>query len=185
MFGELLASPGVEEVFEPAGPIGIMALHGGLEAGTYEIARDVAKATGASLYAVVQPDDLRWHVPSIHFDPDRSPHLARFLRSAQFAVSIHGFGRRFLSATALLGGRNRAAAQLLAEGLEQRGFTAIWDQDRIPRPLRGLHRRNPVNLPERAGVQVELTRDLRDPPVRQRLAAALAGEVDALAAALG
>jgi phage replication-related protein YjqB (UPF0714/DUF867 family) len=158
-----------------------MALHGGLEAGTFEIAQEVAHATGASLYAVIQPHDLRWHVPSILFDPAASPSLRRFLAHARFAISLHGFGRQGVKATALLGGCNRAAAARLATGLGRHGFAAVSDYAAMPSGLRGLHRRNPVNLPERGGVQVELTPDLRRTPQRHRFTAALSAELPRLA----
>ncbi len=183
MFDELLASRGVREVYEPGSAIGVAALHGGLEAGTFEIASQVAATTGASLYAVVQPDDLRWHVPSTRFDPNVSPALRRFVDSVQFVVSLHGFGRRHLTRTALLGGRNHAAADGLARALAAQGFTAVSDPAAIPAPLRGRHERNPVNLPPAGGVQIELTPDLRRRPDRDRFAAALAGALPPLAAA--
>ena len=53
-----------------------MAIHGGLEEGTETMAEAVAEATGASLYAVVQPQTLWWHVPSIRYDPAESAALA-------------------------------------------------------------------------------------------------------------
>lgn len=178
---DLLETDGVREVTVPGSSLGVMALHGGLEEGTFEIARTIADVTGASLYAVVQPEDVRWHVPSIHFDPAHSDALRRFIASVRFAVSIHGFGRQFLSATALVGGANADAADRVAAGLRRRGFTAVSDRNAIPKRLRGLHGKNPVNLPSRGGVQVELTPDLRRLPVRRKLAAALAAEVEVLA----
>lgn len=175
MLAELLAEPGVREIHVPGSGVGLMALHGGLEQGTWEIARDVASATGASLYAVVQPPDLRWHVPSIRFDPDHSEPLQRYLRSVDVAVSLHGFGRRGIRSTALLGGRNRALAVELAGALEARHrLRVVHAPEEIPSRLRGLHPRNPVNLPPRGGVQIELTADLRIGATRNRIAAALA-----------
>lgn len=174
---ELLQTSGVNEVFEPGSRLGIMALHGGLEAGTFEIARDVAAATGAGLYAVVQPEDLRWHVPSIRFDPTHSRKLRRFLDSTALAVSLHGFGRDAMEATALLGGRDRSLAASLAEAIRGRGFDVVSERSRIPKKLRGVHPRNPVNLPPLGGIQIELTPDLRIEPHRSRLTGVL---VDAL-----
>ncbi|MDZ4827532.1 MAG: poly-gamma-glutamate hydrolase family protein, partial [Actinomycetota bacterium] len=70
MLDELLACPGVEERTDLRSPVGFLALHGGLEAGTAEIAAAAAAAADASLYAVVQPDDLHWHIPSHRYDPE-------------------------------------------------------------------------------------------------------------------
>ena len=69
MLGELLAHDGVEEHLVVASRVGFLALHGGsLERETDRIAREAAERSGASLYAVCQPDDLRWHVPSVRMD---------------------------------------------------------------------------------------------------------------------
>lgn len=174
MLTDLLATPGVREIHVPGSTVGIMALHGGLERGTWEIASHVAGAIGASLYAVVQPEDMRWHVPSIRFDPAHSDALRRYLHSVDVVVSLHGFGRRGMQATALLGGRNRrlaaACAATLAAGDEVRAVTAPAE---IPAKLRGMHPQNPVNLPPQHGVQVELTQDLRVGRPRRRVAEAL------------
>src|SRR6266576_6472167 len=64
MLDQLLASPGVAERLVTGSRFGFCALHGGLEQGTAEIAEAAASTSGASLYTVVQPDNLRWHVPS-------------------------------------------------------------------------------------------------------------------------
>lgn len=136
-----------------------MAYHGGnLEVGTDRIARAVAERIGASCYVVRQPDDLRWHIPSKHIDPTVSAPLASFLDHVDEVVTIHGFGRRSMFTTLLLGGRHRELANHLAPHLRDSlpGYEVIDDIDRIPRPLRGLHPDNPVNRPRRRGVQIEL-----------------------------
>ena len=161
MLADLIATEGVEEIHRPGGSAGVMAIHGGLEEGTAAIARAVADATGAALYAVIQPPDLRWHVPSIRYDPAESATLAAFLASIETTISLHGFGRPGLESTALLGGRNRSLAKGLAAEFTARGLRAIADLDAIPKRLKGVHRRNPVNLPPRRGVQVELPIELR------------------------
>ncbi len=178
MLDRLLSTPGVREIHIPRGPVGMMALHGGLEHGTFDIAATVAERSGASLYAVVQPDDLFWHVPSISYDPGHSEALAGFLADISLAVSIHGFGRREMVATALIGGRNEAAGRRIAAELGgDASIVAIAERDAIPPKLRGVHPRNPVNAPSSGGVQIELTPDLRRPPARERVTDALAGIV--------
>ena len=73
MFDELLAHPGVREVSELRSRFGFMAFHGGnLETGTDEIVAGRRRASGASYYAIIQPPDLRWHLPSTGIDPVRS-----------------------------------------------------------------------------------------------------------------
>jgi phage replication-related protein YjqB (UPF0714/DUF867 family) len=158
VFADLLAHPGVDESSEIAGRVGFLALHGGLERGTAEIARAAATRSGASWYAVVQPPDLRWHVPSHRFDPEVSPHLARVLDHCDLVVSIHGYGREGLWTTLLLGGDDRRCARALGTCL--RGalpeYEVLDDLDAIPRELRGVDPRNPVNRARGGGVQLEL-----------------------------
>ncbi|HEX5366393.1 MAG TPA: poly-gamma-glutamate hydrolase family protein [Acidimicrobiales bacterium] len=156
----LLAHPGVEEECVLRGRFGLMAIHGGnLERGTDVIAALAAERAGASLYTVRQPPGLVWHVPSTAFDPVASPHLAAFLAHVDSAVSVHGFRRGGLSTTLLVGGGNRHLAGRLATGLRSTmggGFTVLDELEAIPSPLRGVHLRNPVNLPPGGGAQLEL-----------------------------
>lgn len=159
MLDELLAHPGVEEECVLRSRFGFMAFHGGnLERGTDEVAEVAATASGASLYAVRQPHDLRWHVPSTEFDPSRSERLAGFLGHVDVVVTVHGYGRRGMFTSLLLGGANRRLARHLAGHLRPAlpGYVVVDDLDAIPRPLRGLHPRNPVNRPSSSGVQLEL-----------------------------
>jgi phage replication-related protein YjqB (UPF0714/DUF867 family) len=182
----LLATPGVEEVCRLHGRFGFMAYHGGnLERGTDVIARAAAERAGASFYAVLQPPDLRWHVPSVEYDPTHSRALAAFVAHVDTVVTIHGYGREGLWATLLVGGGNRPLATRLGRALRTElgdGFTVLDDLASIPRPLRGLHRRNPVNLPAGGGAQLELPPRVRagtgvptfEPAYEQAVVAALA-----------
>src|SRR5437763_13860890 len=89
----LLTEPGVEEVLELAGPVGFLALHGGAQDRvTDEIAAAAAERSGASLYAVVQPSTLRWHIPSYRYSPDESERLRRFVEHVRVVISVHGYG---------------------------------------------------------------------------------------------
>jgi phage replication-related protein YjqB (UPF0714/DUF867 family) len=162
VFADLLAHPGVEERCELRSSFGFMALHGGLEQATAELATDAAERAGASLYTVVQPDDLRWHVPSYRYDPACSDPLASFLDHVDVVVSVHGYGGLRGSddrwTTVLVGGQNRTLAARLAADLTAAlpHYTWLADLDRIPSHLRGVHPDNPVNRPRFAGVQLEL-----------------------------
>jgi len=158
-FAELLATPGVEEVMEERSRFGFMAFHGGsLEEMTDVIARAAAQQAGASYYGVHQPNDLQWHLPSTAIDPAVSAPLARFLVHVEVVVTIHGFGREGFWATLLLGGQNRTLADHVGGHLRTAlpAYEIATDLERVPQPLRGLHPRNPVNLPRGAGVQIEL-----------------------------
>ena len=180
MLAELIATPGVEEIVARRSRVGVMALHGGLEDRTADIAAEVSRQVGASLYAVVQPDDLRWHVPSIEYDPAASPALRDFLEHVTLAVSFHGFGRRGMEDTVLLGGSNRRAAALLAASLRERtGLRIVDELDDMPAGLRGMHPRNPVNLPADGGVQVELSPGAREPSAAADVAGAVAAALAA------
>lgn len=182
-WAELLAHPEVEERAVLAGRVGFMAFHGGLEAGTAEIAEAAADASLASLYLVRQPAALRWHVPSHAVTPQGSELLGTWLEHVDVAVALHGYGRIARPRRILLGGRNRDLAGRLATQLARRlpGLTAVTDLDDMPPELRGLHRDNPVNRPVRGGVQVELppsARDVRlDPDAPGRVVRALAESV--------
>ncbi len=158
-FAQLLATPGVEEVCELGGHFGFMAFHGGaLEEMTDVIARAAAERTGASYYGVHQPKGLERHIPSTRFDPAVSERLRSFVDHVHTVITIHGFGRSGMFHTLLVGGRNRHLAHHVGEHLRHRlpAYEIATDLDRIPRELQGLHPKNPVNLPERQGVQIEL-----------------------------
>jgi phage replication-related protein YjqB (UPF0714/DUF867 family) len=164
VFADLLAHPGVCERVALRGPVGFMAIHGGsLERGTAEIAAAAAGAAGASLYAVEQPPDLRWHLPSHCIGPESSRALATFLDHVEVVVSIHGYGREGWWTRLLAGDADRELATRVAAHLRVSlpGFEVVDDLDLIPRELRGLHPTNPVNLARGGGVQLELPPRIR------------------------
>ncbi len=162
MLPELLATDGVREHLDLGSTVGFLALHGGLERGTFEIAHEAARRSGASLYGVVQPADLRWHVPSSAYDPAHSAALRAFLDHVEVVVSVHGYGGLRTSddrwTTVLVGGSDRALARRLATCLRAPlpDYTFLDDMDLIPEHLRGVHPENPVNLVRGGGVQLEL-----------------------------
>jgi len=169
VLAELLALPGVDERLTLRSRFGFCALHGGLEAATAEIAAAAAHAAGASYYAVVQPDDLHWHVPSHRYAPAQSSALSEFLAHVDVIISVHGFGGVREAddrwTTALLGGSNRSLARVMgsALGAALPGYRWIGDLDAIPSHLRGVHPANPVNLAPNGGVQLELPPRVRRP----------------------
>jgi phage replication-related protein YjqB (UPF0714/DUF867 family) len=162
MFDQLLATPGVEERLVLRCEFGFCALHGGLEQGTAEIARAAAERVGASYYAVVQPDDLRWHVPSHRYDPEQSAELQAFVSHVDAVISVHGFGGLRDAddrwTTALLGGTNRELAHVLGDALDRALPQYRWvrELEEMPAHLRGIHPSNPVNRVRDGGVQIEL-----------------------------
>ncbi|MBI4934778.1 MAG: poly-gamma-glutamate hydrolase family protein [Actinobacteria bacterium] len=163
-FRSLLQSPGVREVCELRGPVGFMAYHGGaLEEMTDVIARHAAEASDASYYGVLQPEDLRWHIPSHKVSPDESPTLQSFIDHVKVVVTVHGYGRDGMWTTLLLGGQNRDFAEHVAGHLRPvlPQYTVETTLRHMPRELRGLHEKNPVNLPPLQGVQIELPPRIR------------------------
>ena len=163
-FAELLAHPDVVEELVLGSRVGFLALHGGLEPGTAEIARAAADRSCSSSYVIVQPHDMKRHVPSHQTDPACAPQFAEFLRHVEVLVSVHGYwGRGHLHAAILLGGADRGAAGALAVVLRSAlpDYRVVDDIDVIPRRLRGLDPRNPVNHGPRGGVQVELPHPVR------------------------
>ena len=162
---DLLSIKGIVEQLELRSTLGLCALHGGgLERGTDIVAREVAKKTGASYYALVQPEGLRYHLPSSRFDPTESPRLTDFLQRSETVLSIHGYGREDDFWAVLLGGKNRPLAHHLAShlrGVLPEDYRVVDEIEAIPKPLRGLHPNNPVNLVPNKGVQVEIPPGLR------------------------
>lgn len=165
-FAELLAHPEVEEVCVLRGHarprerrLGFMAYHGGgLEEMTEVVARRAADLAGASYYGVHQPLGMENHVPSIEVSPDVSGALRSFVDHVHTVITIHGFGRMGYFASLLVGGQHRELAEHMGGHLRNHlpAYDVITDIELIPTDLRGLHPRNPVNLPPGRGVQIEL-----------------------------
>ncbi|MFD4787345.1 poly-gamma-glutamate hydrolase family protein [Streptomyces sp. NPDC058459] len=139
-----------------AGPVGLLALHGGVEGGTAELASEVATRTGATLLTFTQPEGPPTHIPSTRMPPCTP--LTTFLSHATLTISLHGHSRRTAPRTIYAGGSNRPAARILATALSHRApaFEPITTLADIPRPLRGLHPDNPVNQTRDGGAQLEL-----------------------------
>jgi phage replication-related protein YjqB (UPF0714/DUF867 family) len=185
VIADLLASTGVVETCELRAPFGFMALHGGsLERGTAEVARRAADASGASIYAVEQPDDLQWHIPSHLYDPVAAPNLGAFLAHVDVVVSVHGYGREGWWTRLLVGGADRELAARTASTLRAHldGFEVLDGIEAIPKELRGLHPDNPVNRCRGSGVQLELPPRVRGlgPNGRGEYVDALVGGLAAL-----
>lgn len=164
---ELLACRGVEEDLALRSRFGFMAFHGGsLETKTDAIAKEAAHRSGASFYAIRQPPNLRWHIPSSLFRAEESHKLQAFFEVVDIVVTVHGFRRKAFPRHVMLGGRNRALAAHLADALRPALPRAVVVDDlaEIPKPIRGVHPDNPVNVPRLSGVQVELSPVVRVEP---------------------
>lgn len=164
-FADLLGQPGVSEHVELRSTFGFMAFHGGpVERVTSLVAHEAATASNASVYSIDQPDHRPLHLPSTRFTPEDSRHLATFFEHIDDVCTVHGYGREREKQHVLVGGQNRSLASHIAghlrDQLDER-FPVIDELDAIPRELRGVHHRNPANLPEQGGVQLELPPALR------------------------
>lgn len=158
-FADLLALEGVVEELQIRGPIGFCAFHGGnLERVTDTIASRAAELADASYYAVTQPLGMRQHIPSAQIDPAQSESLASFIAHCDVVIAIHGYGRQGHWATLQLGGGNRTLATHIAHHLRWHlpAYRVVDELGAIPRELRGQHPKNPCNLSNGGGVQIEL-----------------------------
>ena len=136
-----------------------MAYHGGtLELMTDVIARRAADQAGASFYGVILPNGTDDHLSSTKVRPAESHRLAEFIDHVDIVVTVHGFGRRGMFTSLLLGGQNREFAEHVGGALRETlpAYDVRTDLETIPKQLRGLHEANPVNLPRNSGVQIEL-----------------------------
>ena len=155
----MLDTAGVQECVELRGAIGLMAFHGGaLERMTDVIVDAAAAQCEASTYVIRQPEGHREHLPSHVYDPADSPALAAFLDHVDVAIAVHGYGRQGRFMSMLAGGSNRELAAHLAASLRAHlpEYEVVEDLAQIPKELRGLDPRNPVNLARGGGVQLEL-----------------------------
>lgn len=136
-----------------------MAFHGGvLEKVTDTVAAEAASRSGSSYYGLIQTENPAQHVSSKFVDPAHSSGLTEFLDHVEAVITIHGYGRRALRWSLLLGGRNRRLAREVGDEL-RRGlpnFDIVDDLADIPVELAGQHPDNPVNRPRNHGVQIEL-----------------------------
>lgn len=164
MATNLLETSDAYEELEIRSEIGLMAYHGGtLEKATDAIARETAELCGASYYGLIQTNDDPLHFPSTKLFEYASENLNVFFQHVRVVITIHGYGREHLFHSVLLGGRNRALASHLASFLKMAlpDYSFENDLEQIPKELRGLHPKNPVNIPALTGVQVELPPTLR------------------------
>jgi phage replication-related protein YjqB (UPF0714/DUF867 family) len=158
VFNRLLQCSAVDEHVVLRSPVGFLALHGGIEPGTEGMALAAAAAAGASAYVVTQPRSLGWHVSSHRIVTAEVPRLAEFLDHVEVVVSVHGYFRPEQADALFVGGGDRALAGVLARRLRAvvGEMPVVDDLPAIPRSMRGVDPRNPVNRSRGGGVQLEL-----------------------------
>lgn len=135
----------------------VLAIHAGeIERGSGEAARAIADADW-SLYlfeAIGGGDPQRLHVTSAHFDEPKALALASH---AGVCVSVHGM--KGTSDRICLGGGNERLRHTLHEKLQAAGIARV---EANCSALEGAAPSNIVNRCEEKGVQLELSRSLRD-----------------------
>jgi phage replication-related protein YjqB (UPF0714/DUF867 family) len=106
---------------------------------------------------------MEWHIPSHKVIREHSDALGAFLDHVDIVITVHGYGRMGLWATLLLGGTNRELATHVGGHLRSHlpAYEIRTELEEIPKELRGQHPLNPVNLPPRRGVQLELPPRIR------------------------
>jgi phage replication-related protein YjqB (UPF0714/DUF867 family) len=154
-----------QEYIRLEGQLGLLAIHGGgIEPGTEEIARFVAKHSGASLYVYAgrrSRGNLSLHRPSHEMRIEERALLVQFLNHVKTAISIHGHGRS--QNRAYVGGLHQSMVQRFVEIVRPALSQYVWISDPkiIPPGLRGQSPSNLVNLPPDRGMQLELPPQLR------------------------
>ncbi|MBK9144681.1 MAG: poly-gamma-glutamate hydrolase family protein [Candidatus Melainabacteria bacterium] len=128
----------------------VVAPHGGnIESGTSELARAIA-GNEHNLFDFVFMNGSfrsRGHVTSTNFMDER---LASLLSRSRICVSLHRMRDRHHRI--YLGGRNRELKELASERLCAMGFITELEPPR----LKGVDKRNFVNLASERGLQVEI-----------------------------
>ena len=146
------------ETLDRSSPVTVFAIHGGsIEPGTSAVARRLAGDDwNLYLFEGLGRSARSLHVTSAHFDDPAAVALAA--RSA-VAVSVHG--EKGSAPLACVGGADAGLAREVADALRAAGFQAR-------QPCRRFPATDPRNIVNRAksGVQLELTRPLRDLLVR-------------------
>jgi phage replication-related protein YjqB (UPF0714/DUF867 family) len=160
----------IRVVPRPASPVLVIAPHGGgIEIGTSELAALIAGEDHSlfvfeGLKADWQNRDL--HITSHQFD---HPECLSLVSRCQVAIGIHGCKGE---SQVFVGGLDTELSGLLTHHLVTAGISATAEGHRYPG-------RNPLNICNRSlrgrGAQLEVTRDLRDAPGRERIAQVVRG----------
>ena len=143
----------------------VMAPHGGnIEPGTSEIAGEIADDAFAlySFQGQKKGNNARLHITSHRFDEPRAVTLAQ---QAQIVLSVHGMTGN--DEFVMVGGLHQDLVSAVKSSLEGAGIEARDP----PAHLNAACPTNICNLAQRGGVQLEISRQLRDSLVadKQRL----------------
>jgi phage replication-related protein YjqB (UPF0714/DUF867 family) len=160
----------VVAVERPESPVVVLAPHGGaIEIGTSEIAERIA-GDEHSLFSFegLKPygENRALHITSHRFD---HPECLALVSRCKVALGIHGCRGE---SGIFIGGLDTELKELLDQRLASAGFRTVTEGHRYL----GV---NPLNICNRSargrGAQLEFTRDLRDAPVRDKIAHVVRG----------
>lgn len=128
--------------------ITVAAIHGGIEPGTERVAREIGEEFNTYVFEAFTGNwDL--HVTSNNY---REDFLSRMLGKSEACLSIHGL--RGDDEAVYMSSSNEELDALVRKALEESEF--------VVRDYKQMGAQNFVNLASRGGVQLELTRGLRD-----------------------
>jgi phage replication-related protein YjqB (UPF0714/DUF867 family) len=155
----------VRMVERPPAPVTIIAPHGGgIEVGTSQLAARIARGRHSLfLFEGLKPP---WQNRGLHITSHRFDHplCVALVSRSPVTLAVHGCRGE---ARIYVGGLDTELKMLLTAKLNDAGFPAASDNH----PYLGL---NPLNICNRGsrsrGVQIELTRDFREPVHRRRIA---------------
>ena len=139
------------EIYDRGAPVTVFAVHGGdIESGTARLARRTAdKDLNLYIFNGWQgAESPNLHITSSRFN---DPAAVRLATSSVLGISLHAQVDR--GNHVCVGGKNEAAARLVAMRLGAAGFSAETPCVRLP----GTADKNIVNLPSAGGVQLEIT----------------------------
>lgn len=138
-----------------AADIVIVAPHGGgIERGTSEI----AKALAGDIFSIYCFEGIKragnksLHITSTRFD---DPLCLELIKTATTVITIHGCDGD--EEAVYVGGRNEELKRDIIKPLREAGFTIFDDYGNHP----GMHPRNICNLRGEGGIQLEITKGLR------------------------
>ncbi len=138
----------------------VLAIHGGIEPGSAELAEAIA-GENANLYTFralesYAGDFFDLHVTAANFDDPRALALAK---ASDVCVSIHGY-RDAKTETVCLGGGNRRVRARVENALHATFPELVLREE--CKSIEGVNRKNIVNRCREKGVQLELSKKLRD-----------------------
>ena len=141
-------------------PVSVFAIHGGaIEPGSSEIASSLA-GDSWNFYlfeGISESSNRRLHITSAQFDEPRALALAN--ARVDFCISVHGFNDGSEIDKICLGGLNAKLKSSFVSLATRESFPAQLDSCEN---LRGEDMSNIVNLCKQQGLQLEISRSLRD-----------------------